>query len=266
MGDEISVKRVGLSAVLAILPVACSDDRPSGSYLFPTAIIGVPLQSAEEANELHAVVANFGKRRALGDVYREADMPFFREQGMGLYPDKTQYKDFSNVREGFSLQVVWWPPGCMLVQLSERSGIWTAESLAAYEDLKQELARATQSRATELVRPKASQNWPHEELDPERPTFPEELCVRMGLPDPRATKVHVVTHLTVPAAEFREDGDPTTLQIVFLDKEADGPTRVSDNGEVVFLYRAPDKASHDTQRQLMGRAFEIRARAAQEAE
>lgn len=187
---------------------------------------------------------------------------------MGLYPDATVYQDFPNLQEGFSLQVLWWPPRCMLVELSERSGIWTTESLAAYEDLKQELARATQSRAIELVRPKALQNWPRQqrEQDPERPTFPEELCVRMGLPDPRATKVHVVTHLTVPAAEFREDGDPTTLQIVFLDKEADGPTRVSDNGEVVFLYRAPDKASHDTQRQLMGRAFEIRARAAQEAE
>jgi len=72
------------------------------------------------------------------------------------------------------------------------------------------------------------------------------------------TKV-AVTELTVPAGEYKGDGDPTTLEIVFLTKKSDGPSRVSDDGEVIFLYKASDKV----QQQLISRAFEIRiARAA----
>ena len=67
------------------------------------------------------------------------------------------------------------------------------------------------------------------------------------------TKV-VVTELTVPAGEYKGDGDPTTLEIVFLTKKSDGPSRVSDDGEVIFLYKASDKV----QQQLISRAFEIR--------
>jgi hypothetical protein len=74
----------------------------------------------------------------------------------------------------------------------------------------------------------------------------------------RQTQV-VVTQLSVPAREYKGDGDPNTLEIVFLTKKSDGPSRVSDDGEVIFLY----KASDSTQQQLISRAFEIRiARAA----
>jgi hypothetical protein len=74
----------------------------------------------------------------------------------------------------------------------------------------------------------------------------------------KETKV-VITELAVPAREYKGDGDPNTLEIVFLSKKSDGPSRVSDDGEVIFLYKASDK----TQQQLIERAFEIRiARAA----
>jgi len=68
------------------------------------------------------------------------------------------------------------------------------------------------------------------------------------------TKMNVVTELTGPASEFKGDGDPTTIEIVFLTKKSDGPSRVSDDGEVIFLYKASDK----TQQRLIERAFEIR--------
>lgn len=68
------------------------------------------------------------------------------------------------------------------------------------------------------------------------------------------TKLNVVTELNVPASEYKGDGDPTTLEIVMLTKKSDGPSRVSDDGEVIFLYKASDK----TQQQLIQRAFEIR--------
>jgi hypothetical protein len=68
------------------------------------------------------------------------------------------------------------------------------------------------------------------------------------------TQMNVVAELTTPAAEFKDDGDPTTIEIVFLTKKSDGPSRVSDDGEVIFLYKASDK----TQQKLIARAFEIR--------
>ena len=68
------------------------------------------------------------------------------------------------------------------------------------------------------------------------------------------TKMNVVTELTVPASEFKGDGDPTTLEVVFLTKKSDGPSRVSEDGEVIFLYKASDR----TQEKLIARAFEIR--------
>lgn len=67
-------------------------------------------------------------------------------------------------------------------------------------------------------------------------------------------KVVVVTELKVPAREYRGDGDPNNLEIVFLTNKSDGPSRVSDDGKVIFLYKASEK----TQQQLISRAFEIR--------
>src|SRR5882757_6492888 len=76
---------------------------------------------------------------------------------------------------------------------------------------------------------------------------PDELRNRILM----QTKV-VVTELSVPAREYKGDGNPNTLEIVFLTKKSDGPSRVSDNGEVIFLY----KASDNIQQQLISRAFE----------
>ena len=70
----------------------------------------------------------------------------------------------------------------------------------------------------------------------------------------KATKLNVVEELTVPAAEYRDDGDPATLEIVLYTKKADGPSRVSDNGEVIFVRKGSDSQTS----KLMMRAFEIR--------
>jgi hypothetical protein len=70
------------------------------------------------------------------------------------------------------------------------------------------------------------------------------------------TKVVAVMSISVPASEYRADGDPNTLEIVFLTKKSDGPSRVSDDGEVIFLYHASDKEQSD----LIAKAFDIRAR------
>jgi hypothetical protein len=68
------------------------------------------------------------------------------------------------------------------------------------------------------------------------------------------TKVIAVMDIEGPSTSFKDDGDPHTLEIVFLSKKSDGPSRVSPDGEVVFLYKASDKL----QSELIGKAFDLR--------
>jgi hypothetical protein len=69
------------------------------------------------------------------------------------------------------------------------------------------------------------------------------------------TQVVAVTELKGPASEYKSDGDPDTLELVFLENKQDGPSRVSDDGEVIFLY----KASQKEQQKLIEQAFRIKA-------
>lgn len=68
------------------------------------------------------------------------------------------------------------------------------------------------------------------------------------------TKLIAVMDIEGPSSEFKNDGDPNTLEVVFLSKKSDGPSRVSPDGEVVFLY----KASDELQSKLIDQAFELR--------
>lgn len=72
------------------------------------------------------------------------------------------------------------------------------------------------------------------------------------------TKTSLRMGLDVPASEYKGDGDPDTIEIIELDKKSDGPSRVSDDGEVIFLY----KASGKKQQELIEQAFAIRAKLA----
>jgi hypothetical protein len=68
------------------------------------------------------------------------------------------------------------------------------------------------------------------------------------------TKVVAVMDIDGPSTSFKNDGDPATLEVVFLSKRSDGPSRVSQDGQVVFLY----KASDELQSELIGKAFDLR--------
>ena len=57
-------------------------------------------------------------------------------------------------------------------------------------------------------------------------------------------------------ATFKDDGDPDTIEIVFLSKPEDGPSHVSDNGEAIFLNGASDQEMQA----LTNQAFDIRVR------
>ena len=70
------------------------------------------------------------------------------------------------------------------------------------------------------------------------------------------TKIIAVAEFAGSPSEFKSDGDPNTLELVFLKNKKDGPSRVSDDGEVIFLYHASDRQQQD----LITKAFETRAR------
>lgn len=81
--------------------------------------------------------------------------------------------------------------------------------------------------------------------------IPQDLMRKLA----EETKVVAVMGLPGPASEFKADEDPDTLQVVFLDRKKDGPSRVTEDGEVIFLY----KASDETQQKLIGIAFQRKA-------
>jgi hypothetical protein len=71
----------------------------------------------------------------------------------------------------------------------------------------------------------------------------------------KTTQVVAVADYSGSPDKFAEDNDPNTLQIVFLAKPEFGPSRVSDDGEVIFL--AP-VVTDDEQSSLIDKAFDIR--------
>ncbi len=82
---------------------------------------------------------------------------------------------------------------------------------------------------------------------------PEELRTRIL----SQTKFNLVMAeaLSVPVSQYKGDGDPTTLEMVIFSKKSDGPSRVSDDGEVIFFYKMD---SDKLQQELIQKAFEIR--------
>jgi hypothetical protein len=68
------------------------------------------------------------------------------------------------------------------------------------------------------------------------------------------TKLVAVMGIERPSTSFKDDGDPNTLEVVFLSKRSDGPSRVSPDGEVIFLY----EPTEDLQSELIGKALDLR--------
>jgi hypothetical protein len=70
------------------------------------------------------------------------------------------------------------------------------------------------------------------------------------------TKVTARMGITSSVKDFKSDGNPNTLEIVFLESSVPGANTVSEDGEVVFLY----EASNELQSKLIGQAFQIRTK------
>lgn len=182
------------SLLALILLVGCERQSgpPNQSYTFPTAILGVVVESPAEGEQIRAALASFASKFRL-QRYRPIESPFFAEQNRrepwNHLERGTDYNPPPGFEaKGFSVHLEEFSPRCFVVSLSERSGIWTQRSLGALRQLQRMLSGLTADRTRLLVRPKEEQNWPTQNSfsDPERPIYLAELCVRMGLPDPRS--------------------------------------------------------------------------------
>jgi hypothetical protein len=50
-----------------------------------------------------------------------------------------------------------------------------------------------------------------------------------------STRLVTTGAITVPSRKYKSDRDPTTLELVTVTEKKDGPTRVSDDGQVIFI-------------------------------
>jgi hypothetical protein len=70
------------------------------------------------------------------------------------------------------------------------------------------------------------------------------------------TKVVVGKKLKGPASEYQHDGNPNTIELVILGRDDPGPSRVSEDGEVIF--QKGTRASEEEVHALVEKAFDIR--------
>ena len=71
----------------------------------------------------------------------------------------------------------------------------------------------------------------------------------------KITKVDFIPRWSKLEAQFQEDNDPESLQIVVVSEPKDGPNAVSGDGQVIFQQKnAPDSVMQ----KMISRAFHIR--------
>jgi hypothetical protein len=83
-------------------------------------------------------------------------------------------------------------------------------------------------------------------------TFADETTNQCKARIMETTKLIAITGDAV--RDFKSDNDPNSLEVVFLSNPADGLSRVSDDGQVIFLNAASDQEQQD----LTLKAFDIR--------
>ena len=172
--------------LLSVLSSSCGGAGYSGSYTFPTAIIGIQASSPDEVRKLERQVTAFAVANRL-DVYREAARhPIANPLQAPLSGDSFEYApNPPDLTHGFSMSLQKIAQGCFIVQLSERRQSWTPHSLAALSELERRLTEVLGRKVHLLVRAKREQNWAERQrlsyVDPEWPDTFQSLCDRMNV-------------------------------------------------------------------------------------
>jgi hypothetical protein len=160
----------------------------SGSYMFPTAVIGVSPKSDEAASDVRRRLAVFAAEHHL-HRYRLSEDKSAPEY-MRRDPRSMRSTDFipdpPDATHGLGLELVEYSPQCWVIRFMERSEAWTTESLGAFENLASRLSDVSEARSTVLVRPKHLQNAAearerHPDRDWEQEQYEGEFCARMGV-------------------------------------------------------------------------------------
>ncbi len=178
-----------LSISLAL--TSCGPAGPvTGSYSFPTAVIGLSPKSPETATRARAVLVEFAEEHRLHRyrVSEDRDAPeYMRRTSYNL---RSTYFNPNppNTTHGFGLELTEYDARCWVVEFMERSDAWTPESLRAFDELTRRLSGVSEASGTVLVSPKSIQNdaesRERREGDFERERYQGELCARMGVRPP----------------------------------------------------------------------------------
>lgn len=154
---------------LCVLLAGCEVCDGGSSYMLPGEWIGVKFESEQDANNVRRALAEFSKAHGL-EVYRPMDVPFFAEQNRqdpSAHMERQTYYNPPGRCTGWGIMQVDYSPRCMIVVVSERSGAWKPESLAAVRKVESVLAGAAQGKVSVLVRAKQEQSYPTQLTVPE---------------------------------------------------------------------------------------------------
>ena len=164
--------------------------EPDQSYTFPEAIVGIPIKSPREAQEIGAALASFARQYGLRRYRRIDDAPA-RAQAYPAYWHLQVSTSYISRRErsGFDIVLMEFSAECHVVGLYERSGIWRPQTLGAWHALEGKLSELTDGRSITFTEPRTDQNWPTQSHHPNRPVYLAQLCVRMGFADPRPVEL-----------------------------------------------------------------------------
>jgi hypothetical protein len=172
-----------VTVLLPLLTSSCDRTEYSGSYVFPTAIVGIRTESAQEATKLERQITAFAVEKKLDVYYPTANQPIIDPLERPLMGDAFEYApNPPGLTYGFSMSLKKLADGCFMVRFSEQSQRWTPQSLASLKELHRKLAESLPGRVHALVRAKPEQNS-QTYVDPEWPDHFESLCDRMNLPD-----------------------------------------------------------------------------------
>jgi hypothetical protein len=184
---------IAVTVGCATLAACDPGEIPAGSYFMPQAVIAVRLDSDVQSESVRLLLNEFARTHGL-HRYRYADDPLIPLQRRQGHLERARMTEYNPPMEtdtlGFDFVLVEITNRCWAVTLHDRTGNWMQESVDSFYRLHRALNEASGRNAFVFVRPTVEQNWARRQqlgtaVDPQQPERIEDLCLRMGLDEPR---------------------------------------------------------------------------------